>query len=55
MSEPAREPGDADADAGAVVDANVDKPDTSFAYRHGDKLIAVGILSLLVLLLYFNA
>ncbi len=32
-----------------------DKPDTSFAHKHGDKLIAVGILALLGLLLYFNA
>lgn len=29
--------------------------DKSFAYKHGDKLIAVGILALLGLLLYFNA
>ena len=50
MSAPEPEP---ERDAGAEQAA--DKPDTSFAYRHGDKLIAVGILALLGLVLYFNA
>ncbi len=49
--EPEREP---EPDA-APGDAAADKPDNSFAYKHGDKLIAVGILALLCLLLYFNA